>query len=262
MNNIFSLSTEMPTMVKIKRIENEAEGFKTFYFDYKKKCDPGQFLMIWLPRINEKPFTVSFISKNEIGITVQQRGDFTKKLFELNAGNMIGVRGPYGNGFVIKREESCVITGGAGTATILPLIGELDKPEVIIGAKTYNQLLYRSKLPNANFATDDGTYGKYGYVTDVFSEVIRDKKISHVYTCGPEKMMIKIINICLENGIDCQFALERYMKCGIGVCGQCTCGKKRVCVDGPVFNLKDLPQLTELGHIYRNRSGKIVYLDN
>ena len=82
----------------------------------------------------------------------------------------------------------------------------------------------------------------------ILSELTQTQKNMHdIYS---------LISGCLKKNIECQFALERYMKCGIGVCGNCTCGKKRVCVEGPVFQLEDLPNLTDFNKTYRTKVGK------
>jgi dihydroorotate dehydrogenase electron transfer subunit len=243
-------------MAVIREITEPAENFRTYIFDYAEPCQPGQFLMIWLPRINEKPFTISMTAPGKIGITVQQVGDFTKELFKLRVGDQFGVRGPYGNGYrIASPDNACVVTGGSGSAAIMPLIRSLNDPLIIIGARTKNLLLYREALKQAHFVTDDGSYGTRGFVTDKLVELLASSPVKTVYTCGPEKMLKAVIDICVKNNVDCQFSLERYMKCGIGVCGQCTCGKKRVCAEGPVFSIEDLPDLTEFGQFKRSKTG-------
>lgn len=257
MNDLnFALPTSLPQMAVIREITEPAEDFKTFLFDFDAPCLPGQFFMIWLPRVNEKPFTVSYWEAGTAGITVQRRGDFTAALFRLKAGDMLGVRGPYGNGYRIDSGGgACVITGGSGAAAILPLVKTLRDPLVIIGARTSRLLSYKDLLSQACFVTDDGTYGARGLVTDAFEELLKTRTIKTVYACGPERMLRGVIDICIKRGVDCQFSLERYMKCGVGVCGQCTCGKKRVCTDGPVFTLSDLPDLSEFGVFTRTKAG-------
>lgn len=257
LNNEYDMKADLPVMVKIVDVIDEAVGYKTFLFKYSADCKAGQFLMIWLPRVNEKPFTIAYSREGVLGITVQMKGHFTEELFKLQKGDSFGVRGAYGNGYKIdKSKKACVITGGSGAATIQPLIDALEIPRIIIGAKSKEQLLYVNKFPNAIYTTDDGSFGYSGTVVQAFCDLIEQEKIDIVYTCGPEKMMNSVIQICLKKNIECQFALERYMKCGIGVCGNCTCGKKRVCVEGPVFQLEDLPNLTDFNKTYRTKVGK------
>ena len=260
-NNTYNYNDSLPNMVKITDIIDEATGYKTFLFNYNKNCLPGQFLMVWLPRIDEKPFTVSYNENGKAGITVQLKGRFTKELFNKSVGDKIGIRGPYGNGYTINNnKKACIVSGGSGTATVLPLVNSLNKPTVIIGARTKDFLLYIDRLPNAIYTTDDGTYGIHGNVIEALKEELSSQKYDIVYTCGPEIMMESVIDVCKQKGVACQFTLERYMKCGIGICGNCTCGSKRVCVEGPVFSLRDLCELTEFNKSHRARTGKKEYL--
>ena len=256
--NDFNLVSDLPKMVKIIDVIDEAKDYKTFLFSYPYDCRAGQFLMIWLPRINEKPFTISYKKDDTVGITVQLRGPFTEELFKLKKGDSFGVRGSYGNGYAIdNNKKACIITGGSGTAAVLPLVNELNNPSIIIGAQNKEQLIFINQLPTAIFATDDGSYGFHGNVVEAFTDLISKNHIDVVYVCGPEKMMDAVIKVCMKNNIECQFALERYMKCGIGICGNCTCGKKRVCIDGPIFHTDDLKDLSEFSSTYRTKSGKL-----
>ena len=257
LNNIIKYNDSLPNVVTITGIIEEAIGFKTFLFKYGQKCVPGQFLMVWLPRIDEKPFTISFIDADTVGITVQLKGRFTEEMFKLNVGDKIGIRGPYGNGYTVGDYiKACIVSGGSGTATVLPLVAALDNPTVIIGGRSKEYLLYKDTLPNAIFTTDDGSYGLQGTVVAALKKELSIQKYDMVYTCGPEIMMDSVIKLCKQQGILCQFTLERYMKCGIGICGNCTCGSKRVCVEGPVFSSEDLESLTEFNKYNRTRTGK------
>jgi dihydroorotate dehydrogenase electron transfer subunit len=254
----FQLKSDLPKMTRIINVIDEMPGYKTFLFSYPFDCQPGQFLMIWLPRIDEKPFTLSYKKDDILGITVQLRGKFTEELFKLKKGDSFGVRGGYGNCYrVSSNKKTCIITGGSGTAAVLPLACELHDPKIIIGARSKDSLLFIDKLPHAIFTTEDGSYGFHGNVVSAFIDLISKTHIDMVYTCGPEKMMDAVIQICVKEKIECQFALERYMKCGFGICGNCTCGKKRVCVDGPIFKLSDLKDLSEFSTFIRTKSGKI-----
>ena len=108
--------------------------------------------------------------------------------------------------------------------------------------------------------TDDGSFGLKGYTTDALNDVIKNNKIKIVYTCGPEIMMEKIVEICDQNNIEVEASLERYMSCGFGICGKCTVNDKIICVDGPIFNSKQLKEMPEFGKFARLKSGKKVTL--
>ena len=111
-------------------------------------------------------------------------------------------------------------------------------------------------------ATDDGSFGFKGYTTQVLEDLLKNNKIDIVYTCGPELMMKFILDICEKFNIQCELSLERFMKCGIGACGQCCVdnGGKTVCKDGPVFQGNVIKNMHEFGKYHRTKSGRKVML--
>lgn len=245
---------ESPELVKIKKIVQENPVMRTFYLDTKKATAPGQFYMIWLPGIDEKPFSAT--SADPLAFTARKLGPFTSKLFELKEGDRIGVRGPYGKGYTLKN-DSVIIGGGCGTASIA-MLAERTKATVIIGAKTKDELLFEERLAKSAkkliVTTDDGSKGKKGFVTDALREVLEKEKARQIYACGPEIMMTKCLAIANEKKIPIELGLERYMKCGIGVCGSCALGTKRICREGPVFTGEELNG-TEFGKMRLDKSG-------
>ncbi len=247
---------EIPEMVKIKKVSEENADTKTFFFEKKDDIKPGQFLMVWIPELGEKPFSVSYIGK-ETGITVFRKGKFTEKLFSMEPGDMIGVRGPYGKGFGI-RNNACVVGGGCGIAPLGPLIENLDNPYVIIGAKGSDGLIFNKRFSSAKITTDDGSSGFHGFTTDVLKNVLKERKFDVVYACGPEIMMKKVFDICEENGIKCQVSLERYVKCGFGVCGHCDIDGFMICKDGPVFHSEQLRKMQSFGIMAKLKNGKKI----
>jgi len=253
---------DVPKTVKINKIVDEANGFKSFYFDYNiENFKPGRFVMVWLPRLNEKPMGVSYYNNGEMAITVEKKGDFTSTLFKLKKGDKIGIRGPYGNGFSIK-ENTCIIGGGCGIAPLAPLAELNKKTTVILGSRSKDLMIFKDRFKNdIHYSTDDGTLGHKGFVTEVLEELLQKKKFDLVQCCGPEIMMINVLKVCEKYKIPCECSLERFMKCGIGVCGSCSCGKKLVCKDGPVFTAKQLKNMEEFGNFARTKSGKKVQLN-
>ena len=248
-------------VIKIDNVINETDDVKTFLFNHKIDFAPGQFIMVWIPRVDEKPFTVSYHDSNRFGITVFKLGEFTNKLFLMDVGDSVGVRGPYGNGFVLGNDKTCAIGGGVGMASIATLAEKLNNLVMVQGAKTSTALLYQKRFPDMLLCTDDGSKGFSGYPTDYLSELSEKHKFKKIYTCGPEIMMKKVFGFCQTNGISCEASLERYMKCGIGVCGQCVCDGHRVCTDGPVFSGKTLAGMIDFGKYSLQKSGKRVGID-
>ena len=246
---------DLPKTVKIKNIVNENYKTRTFYLDINLKAKPGQFVMLWIPGVDEKPFTLSSIAP--VAITVEEKGKFTSRMFKLKEGDSVGIRGPYGNGFSVKN-NACIVAGGMGIAPLLSLIKKLKNPTIIFGAKSKRDFLFLKKIKGVNLCTDDGCIGFKGFTSDLLKDILKKSKFKIIYTCGPEIMIKKVFDICERGKINCEASLERFMKCGIGLCGQCVIDDQRVCKDGPVFDSAKLRKLTELGKFARVKSGKKV----
>ena len=261
---------DKPLVLEISKIVDEARDFKSFVFKHKLKAKPGQFIMLWLPGIDEKPFSISYQDDEKFAVTVFKVGKFTEKLFKLKAGDKAGIRGPYGNGFSLEHKRVVLVGGGCGAAPLGFLADELKKNKAkihyIIGAKTKDCLLFEKRMELSKiktyFATDDGSYGNKGYTTDILKEILRKKRIKMVYTCGPEIMMKIVAEICEEAKIPCEISMERYMKCGFGICGQCCVDNTgvRVCKEGPVFSGEMINNINEFGKYKRKASGRKVEL--
>lgn len=249
--------------MEISDVVQEGKGQKSFFFKQALDCKPGQFVMVWLPGVDEKPMAISYYKKKEFAFTSQAVGKFTDALDKLRKGDKLGIRGPYGNSFSIKN-NACVVAGGVGLSSVSTLIDSLKNPTIIYGARGKEHLIYLKRYKNKNriITTDDGSYGKKGFTTDVLKELLQDKKnkIKIVYTCGPEVMMKKVFDICNEYKIECEASLERIMKCGYGICGACMCSDKIVCMDGPVFNLAQLKKMPDFGNFARLKTGRKVLL--
>src|SRR3989338_8905408 len=166
---------DYPVGIAINEILNENSNVKTFVLDAQLDAKPGQFVMVWVPRIDEKPFSLSKISGN-IAITVQKKGKATEKMHEMCAGEILGIRGPYGNGFdVSKANNACIVAGGIGVAPLVPLAEALQNPKFILGARTKNDLLFEERLKKCSelyITTDDGSAGKKGFNTQALERLL------------------------------------------------------------------------------------------
>lgn len=263
------MKIEQPIIIKILYIKEEAEDIKTFYFDYKLKAEPGNFVMLWIPNENEKPFGISFQDKNSFGCTIAKVGPFTKKLFELKKGDSIGFRGVFGKPFDIKGKNIVLVAGGYGAGPLRFLaeraIQENTKVNLIAGARNKELLLYKNQIfenITLHHTTDDGSFGMKGFTTQKLKELLdKDDSIDMIYTVGPEVMMKKVMEISDEYNIDCQLSIERYMKCGYGICGSCCVDNLgiRMCVEGPCIDKKLVKQITEFGKYHRDASGQKHY---
>jgi dihydroorotate dehydrogenase electron transfer subunit len=256
-----------PTITPILTIEKETHDIKTIFFRYKESVHPGQFFMIWIPKIDEIPMSVSHISSDEKAITFRKVGDATSALFHKKVNDLIGIRGPFGNGFKLNAQRPLYVGGGTGIAMLLPaILDDLKNNKhvtVILGAKTKKDLLFKDKIKKQVqgffITTDDGSEGYQGFASDLSKELIEKNDFDGIFTCGPEPMMK---NLYLQSKtIPFQASLERYMKCGMGLCGHCSIGNgHRVCVEGPIFQRKTLEKIKEFGKYKRDASGRKISL--
>jgi dihydroorotate dehydrogenase electron transfer subunit len=200
------------------------------------------------------------------GMTIKQIGPATNALNGLKPGDKIGIRGPYGTFFQPRGKKILVVAGGIGIVPILPFIESNSSEDievyVALGAVTSSELVFDQRLQGKcnglYLATDDGSVGYHGFVTELAKEVILREGIDEIFTCGPEIMIKKMVDFAKENNILIQASLERYMKCGLGLCDSCAIDGHHVCRDGPVFSEKVLFSLDDLGNYKRDRCGKKV----
>jgi len=253
---------EQPKIVKICDIKDETPNAKTFFFEYMGHYDPGQFVMVWIPLNDEKPFTLSYINRNIAGITVLKRGNFTKTLHTKKIGDQIGIRGPYGRGYSLIKGNAatCIVGGGIGMASIACLADKQENATIVQGSRTMPELLFRHRYKEMRLCTDDGSFGYKGTTVDLLRELVGKHDYQKIYACGPEKMLYKVYELCNEHHIECEVSIERYIKCGFGICGQCDCSGQRICIDGPVFNSKDLKDMPDFGKTEITKSGKRISL--
>lgn len=250
-------NVEQPVMAEVVEVVEEASGLRTLWLDHAMPFEPGQFIMVWIPGVDEKPYTVSAMTGGRLAITVRQRGPFSARLIELAAGDRVGVRGPYGHGFD-RKPGGVILAGGCGIATVALLKDRLPETPMIFGAKSADELIFQERFPDMEICTDDGSAGFRGFPTEWLKKRLERGGVTTVYTCGPEVMMRAVFLLCESHGVECQAALERYMKCGFGVCAQCTCGDQLVCQDGPVFSSAALRGMDEFGRTARLKSGRRV----
>lgn len=261
---------QRPVMLTVADKDSHNPDFATLYFDFAVDFEPGQFLMVWIPGIDEKPYTVSYHHPTRFGITVEAKGIFSRKAVSLKVGDQVGIRGPFGNGFApISGPDVAVVAGGCGMAPLACLVEQLH-PDIhfIHGARTKDYILYPDRFDTPRlFCTDDGSLGHKGFVTDLLEAEILDREktarpdFRMVYTCGPEIMMHKVFHICETHAVPCQVSLERYMRCGFGVCGACVCGREVVCKDGPVFDSRTLRKMADFNQTALLKSGEPVDLE-
>ena len=157
------------------------------------------------------------------------------------------------------------IGGGVGMAPINAIAGDLIEKgnvvDVIVAAQTKDELLFADSLEkagaNVHQCTDDGSFGFKGFATDCLNDLLKDRTYDYAFVCGPEIMMKGIFDILEDASILGQYSLERYMKCALGVCGQCCVDSEgwRICVEGPVFENDKIYKIDEFAKYRRDASG-------
>ncbi len=259
-----------PVLYPIEEIEEANSEVKTFILHavaIAEESDPGQFVMVWNPGVDEIPVSIADIRDELIELAIADRGDCTHDLHQKQAGDLIGLRGPYGRGFRINGSRICMVGGGYGTAPLLFAAKRACKNgkfvTVIAGARSESELLYVDAFRDAGcdvrVATEDGSVGFKGTVTGLLSATLEDDEFDLVLACGPELMLKRVCELTKRAGISTQVSIERIVKCGCGACGSCDIGGYRVCTDGPVFDAEEL-EGTEFGCWTRAKSGMRIPL--
>jgi len=247
---------------------------KTFFFKDSlcSQAEPGQFVMVWIPSVDEVPMSISGAYPNGLSsFTAAKVGDATEALHEKDVGDIIGIRGPFGNHFTQSTGNVLIVGGGTGLAPLVFLAEKLARVSkrltFLLGAKNRENLLFLERvkrtLSTANrrviAVTEDGSYGLKGTVVDPVENLLEREKYDMIYTCGPEPMMYKVFLLAESHGVPLQASLERLMRCAVGLCGSCVIGRYMVCRDGPVFTSKQLREVKgEFGNFKRDFDGRRI----
>lgn len=269
-------STNKMRIVKVEEAVDETPTVRTLIFKDKLSASakPGQFDMVWMPRTDELPMSVMISEKDGYAaLTIRRHGYASTALYNTTAGSLLGVRGPYGKSFKIVKGKVLLVGGGTGLVPILRLARVLAKNKskrsdvtLIMGAKTKEEVMFeklaRRVLKGVKgkvvVATEDGSYGVKGLATDAVAKALERNGFDMVYTCGPERMMKRVIEMAKARDIPAQASLERLMKCGIGICCSCCVGKYLVCKDGPVMDGAMVLKLPEFGTQARDKAGRMI----
>ncbi len=238
-------------LVKKIQIKEHIYDFTIDCAEMAQQAKPGQFLHILCggDAYLRRPISICDVTEDRyIRFIFETRGEGTKSLAQKQIGEKLDVLGPLGNGFDVHHEDEdavLLIGGGIGIFPLLNLAKKLDgKATVILGFRNQDAMMmddeFAAVCKDVFVATDDGSCGFHGLVTDVLCNIARSNKVSRIYTCGPTPMMKAVSEIAKENAIPVQVSLEERMGCGVGACVTCTCtvagARKRVCKDGPVFD--------------------------
>jgi ferredoxin--NADP+ reductase len=228
-------------------------SYEIYAPDIVKTAKAGQFVIIRVEDNSERiPLTIADIN-NECGlikVTFQIIGNSTIKLASLSKGDFIkDILGPLGNPTkIVKYGTIVAVAGGIGVAEIIPVLKAFkkigNKIISIVGVKNKSLLIFEDKLREVShsifFTTNDGTYGKKGFVTDILKEILGKQQIDMVYAVGPILMMKAVSDITKHKKIQTLVSMNTIMLDGTGMCGACRISINNsiqfVCTDGPEFN--------------------------
>lgn len=233
---------------------------------------PGQFSMLYVFGVGELPISISGdpADAERMVYTVRSVGQATHALVSRKAGDVIGIRGPFGTSWPVKEargKDVLIVAGGIGLAPLRPVIYHVlrnrdDYVRLILlyGARSPRDLLYRKQLAEWGRAPDTQVLvtvdygglswrGHVGVVTTLFRQLRLHPAETVAFICGPEIMMRYVIRMLEARGVaphDIYLSMERNMKCGAGFCGHCQLGPYFVCKDGPVFSYRQLQPWLEV----------------
>jgi len=229
---------------------------------------PGQFAMLaaaerWGAGQDERPylaraFSIARRREAECHFLLEDVGPGTHRLCQLGAGEPLWVLGPLGVGFTAPAHgrRAILVGGGVGIAPLAILQDELQaqreevEVDVLLGFRDRARTHGSALLSDARVASDDGSVGHSGPVTDLLAEELRRDGRAVVYACGPAPMLEAVRAMCAAHGTPAQLALEAGMACGFGACFGCAVARRgggylRVCVDGPVIDAQQLDRVEQ-----------------
>ena len=260
----------LPQTVRILEVIKETRAVKTFVLDTAlPDAEPGQFVMLWLPSVDEKP--ISIAAPNPLTLTVARVGPFSAALHDCREGDYIGWRGPFGQPFQLCSDKPAILVGGGYGAAPLHFLARraisddvpVERLVVALGARRQDYLIFVERFRTLGLepliATDDGSVGYKGYVTDAVIRYLETNQLEQtpvIYGCGPEAMLVALYRIARARDLEAQLSVERYMKCGFGLCGQCAMDGLLVCLDGPVLTLDQLDGAQDFGRYHRSTTGR------
>lgn len=266
------MSNDFPEAVRIKKIVQETPLVRSYFFDYSVRAKPGQFVNVWIPGVDEKPMSIAFDDGKTYQISVAAIGLSTQELTNKKVGNYIGVRGPYGTSFTWKRGQRIAMMAGgygAGPLYFASFLASKQgcKIDFYLGARSREHILFEKKikaLKNVRFfpSTDDGSLGFNGTNVACWQDQMdKGAKYDLAMTCGPERMMKAVSDISWKKKIDAQISVERYMKCGFGICGNCCVDDLGIttCQNGTIMNNSQVRKIKEFGVYHRDNVGRKQY---
>jgi len=269
------MTTSLPRCTRIVRAVNESAKVRTLTLDASIEAEPGQFVMAWLPGVDERPF--SLVDIDPVVLTIARVGHFTEAVHLLRAGERLWVRGPLGRPFTLPEPTpplSPPQAGGRGVIAHSEGLPDLSSPQAegrvlmvaggygvaplhflarsaiaagwqataVIGARSAADVIFAGRFrtlgASVTITTDDGSMGEAGLATDAAARLVDQDGYAALYACGPEPMLEAVERLARTRKLPAQLSFERAMRCGFGVCGTCSRLGWLVCRDGPVLTIE------------------------
>lgn len=258
----------LPKPSKILKIVPQTDIDYTFFVESDMDLRSGQFVQLSVPKAGEAPISVSDFGDGYLEMTIRKVGRVTDEIFNKEVGDLLYLRGPYGNGFKVEDhfgKDLIIVAGGTGLAPIKNFINyyyeNLDKLKslrLIVGFKSMDNRLFIDELSKwgkrfpVNVTLDKpepGWIGSTGFVTEYVSKmVIHDLEKTHAVIVGPPPMMkftaLGFSQIGLRDE-QIWMSFERKMSCALGKCGHCKINETYVCLEGPVFRYDKAVELVD-----------------
>ena len=267
-----------PHVTPILKVRRETPRVKSFILrapTIAREASPGQFLMVWIPGVDEIPMSIAAANPKTglVEFAAARVGDATTKLHQAKPGTPLGLRGPLGHGFTLPPKPQgplLLVAGGCGAAPLLFAASWASANgwdvHMVLGAPTAHELLYRRRFRRHTttllLTTDDGTAGMKGTTVDGAAHLLKvhghaSTPYSACLACGPEPMLKALVRLTKRHRVPLQLSLERYMKCGVGLCGHCVIDRQgtRICTEGPVLPAAKI-EGTDFGALTRDATGR------
>ena len=239
---------------KIVDIENISDDVIILKLEGKMDFKAGEFVFLWLPGVGEKPFSLCLTSP--ITFIIKKRGAFTEALFKKKIGDVVYIRGLYGSPLILpKTKKAILVAGGTGLALLPSLAKQLKEMNVDIASyvgSSLPSLNYRNNIideelisyGNFHLVHDDGILGRVLNVLE--KDIATLNAETACYVVGPMAFMQKVASNFASKGAKKELiylSLEKNTMCGVGLCGECSCGNKLTCQTGTFISLEELEKM-------------------
>lgn len=246
------------TLTKCEQLAETTYSFVIACPEIANIAEAGQFAHLRVPGFSlRRPISICEVLPEEgaIRVVFDERGEGTKVLATLKAGDAIDIMAPLGNGFTLleRDKKAIVIGGGIGVPPLLEVAKHYgNNARVVLGFRSKSAVILQNDFAACGCAvtlcTDDGSMGRKGYATALLKEQLDAEKPDILYACGPKLMLKAVAALAKEYGVRCQLSLEERMACGVGACLGCACRTKQdgketyshVCKNGPVFEAEEV----------------------